>query len=98
MLSTACLHSKQTFKVRPEELHEEDVEVNEDKNPLELGDSPATELGRSYLPRVFDRLNLTFVDAFVGTGINDLLLLADLTRFGLLCPGLRANTGTLSNL
>ena len=59
MLSTACLHSKQTFKVRPEELHEEDVEVNEDKNPLELGDSPATELGRSYLPRVFDRLNLT---------------------------------------
>lgn len=38
-----------------------------------------------------------FVDEFVVIGINALLLLDDLTRCGLLCPGLRAKTGTLSN-
>jgi len=98
MLSTACLHSKQTFKVRPEEF-DEDMEVSDDKMPVEdPGASPATELGRSYLPfRVLDRLNLTFVDEFVVIGINALLLFDDLTRCGLLCPGLRAKTGTLSN-
>jgi len=82
--------------VRLDELDEEDMDVSDDKIPFEFGDSPATELGRSYLPRVLDRLNLTFEDEFVGTGINDLLLLlADLTRCGLLCPGLRANNGNI---
>ena len=38
-----------------------------------------------------------FEDEFVVIGINALLLFDDLTRCGLLCPGLRAITGTLSN-
>ena len=43
------------------EEFDEDMEVSDDKMPVEdPGASPATELGRSYLPpRVFDRLNLT---------------------------------------
>ena len=47
-------------KTYPEEF-DEDMEVSDDKMPGEdPGASPATELGRSYLPfRVLDRLNLT---------------------------------------
>ena len=47
-------------KSYPEEF-DEDMEVSDDKMPGEdPGASPATELGRSYLPfRVLDRLNLT---------------------------------------
>ena len=53
MLSTACLQSMHTFRVGLESV----VEVSEDRMLAEVaGVSPATELGRSYLPRVLDRL------------------------------------------
>lgn len=60
MLSTACLQSKQTLS-RPGLLEGSllEIEVKEDKRPVDDGALPATEFGRSNLPRVFDRLNLT---------------------------------------
>ena len=92
MPSSACLQSRQTFKVG---LGLE-MEVREDNNPLVLGVSPATELGRSYRPSVLDRRSLTLLEFLTEFGVADLAWLL-LTKCGLDWPGLNAKTGMLSN-